>query len=279
MKQQFKTFFMLFAIAAVFSACKKDPVDLENSYMDLLVSEEGVTAVENEVRYVANLSPGSLSGEKVTVTYTSEADPEGISFEAAYWSDELTFGRDIYNVQQIDRNFYVATETSADEKRLKVNPDGDKITITIGENVLSETVDFEKKYDPLLVASIGQGISGGLNGKINYYNETGERPTIKAYSESDPTPVSLTPDSDLGDKGYYASDIEIGRDFGRTVYPISLISDPANAPGYDYQVNVDEESDVLYVEIGDKTYSMELGEDSPGYSYGKYHNVIMSPAL
>jgi hypothetical protein len=272
MKNLIKTSFILLAMAAVFSACKKDPVDLENSYMTMIVSEDGVTAVENEVRYVANLSPGTLSGGEVTVTYSSGADPEGFSLEASYWSNELTFGRDVYNVQQIDRNFYVATETNADEKRLKVNPDGDKITITIGDNVFSETVDFVKKYDPLLVASITQGVSGGLHGKIYYYNETGERPTITAYSDSDPTPVSLTPLSDVGDNGYYASDAESGDDFGRTVYSISLIFDAEESSGYDYEVNVNHESDVLYVEIGDKTYSMPIENDD------RFYQITMSPA-
>lgn len=272
MKHLIKTFIVLFGLAAILPACKKDSVDLENSYMDLIIDEDGVWAAENEVRYVANLTPGSLSGDKVTVTYTSGADPEGFSVEAAYWSNELTFGRDVYNVQQIDRNFYASTETNAEEERLKVNPEGDKITITIGDNVFSETVDFVKKHDPLMVADITQGVSGGLAGDIQYYNETGERPTITAYTDSDPTPVTLTPNSDLGDNGYFASDLDVLRDFGYTVYSISLIFRPDEASGWDYEVNTNKESDVLYVEIGDKTYSMPIdGED-------RYYKIIMSPS-
>jgi hypothetical protein len=274
MKHLIKVFIILFAAAAVLPACKKDAVDLENSYMDLLLDDEDgvLTAVNNEIRYVANLSPGSLSGDKVAVTYTSGADPEGYSKELNYWNDELTSGRDVYNVQKLDYNFYVAAETNIEKKRLKVNPDGDKVTITIGDNVFSETVDFKKKYNPLMVADITQGVSGGLYGDINLYNETGERPTIKAYTESSQTPISLTPNSDLGDNGYYESDVEGSHDFGRTVYPISLIFRPDEASGYDYEINANKESDILFVEIGDKTYSMPIdGED-------RYYQITMSPA-
>lgn len=271
MKHLIKTVIVLLALAAVLPACKKDPVNLKNSYMDMLISSDGVTAVENEVRYVANLTPGTLSGGEVTITYSSEADPEGISLEASYWNDEITSGRDVYKVQKIDRNFYAATETNADKKRLKVNPDGDKITITIGDNVLTETVNFVKKYDPLLVANISQGVNGGLSGDINYYNETGERPTITAYSDSDPTRVTLTPHPDLGDNGYYASDIEGGRDFGYTVYSISLIFDPEEASGYDYEVDVNHESDVLHVEIDDKTFSMPIEGEA------RFSHITMTP--
>lgn len=272
MKNYLKIGIVFLAVSTLFTACKKDSVDLEDSYMDLIVSEEGVWAAENEIRYVANLSPGSLSGDKVTVTYTSEADPEGFSVEAAYWNDELTFGRDVYKVQKIDRNFYASTQTNAEEERLKVNPDGDKITITIGDNVFSETVDFVKQYDPLLVADITQGVSGGLGGDIQYYNENGERPAITAYTDSNPTPVTLTPNSDLGDDGYLESDLEILRDFGYTSYSISLIFRPDEASGWDYEVNANKESDVLYIEIGDKTYSMPIdGED-------RYYKIPLSPA-
>ncbi len=273
MKHFTKTILVLLAIVAFLPSCKKDPVDLENSYMDIIMpSDNGVWHPANDIRYVANLTPGTLTGDKVTVTYSSEADPEGFSVESSYWNNELTFGRDVYKVQQIDRNFYVAAETNAEEKRLKVNPDGDKVTITIGDNILTETVDFVKPYDPLLVATITQGVSGGLAGNINYYNETGQRPTITAYSDSDPTRVTLTPHPDLGDNGYYASDIEGGHDFGRTVYSISLIFDPSEAAGWDYEVNVNEESDILYLEMDGETFSMAIsGED-------RYYQIPMSPA-
>jgi hypothetical protein len=274
MKHLIRTFIVVFGLAAVLPACKKDAVDLENSYMDLLLDDEDgvVTAVHNEIRYVANLAPASLSDGKVTVTYTSEADPEGLSKELNYWNNELTYGRDVYNVQQLDYNFYVAAQTSAEENWLKVNPEGDKITITIGDNVFSETVDFKKKHDPLIVANITQGLSGGLGGDFYYYNETGDRPDIKIYSDTDSSPITASPDDQLGDNGYYASDLVSGHEFGYTIYPVSLITDPEADTNWTNEVDVNAESDVLYVEINGKTFSMPInGED-------RYYQITMTPA-
>jgi len=269
MKHLIKVFIILFAAAAVLPACKKDAVDLENSYMDLILDDEDgvLTAVNNEIRYVANLSPGSLSGDKVTVTYTSGADPEGYSKELNYWNNELTFGRDVYNVQQLDYNFYVAAETNIEKNRLKVNPDGDKVTITIGDNVFSETVDFKKKYNPLMVANFGQGISidvegqdeneSGLGGEIKYYNETGERPDIVVYSDSDPTPKTFSPSSDRGDNGYYESNAEEQyHNFGYTHYTVRLVFEPQNPDIWTESIITNSETDVIYVEIDGKTFSV-----------------------
>ena len=271
MKNLLKLSLTLIVLTVVFSACKKDAQDLENSYMNIITSEDGLWAAENDIRYVANLSPGTLTGEKVTVTYTSEADPTGISVEASYWNDELTSGRDVYKVQQIDRSFYVAAETNIEKNRLKVNPDGDKVTITIGDNLFTETVDFKKKYEPLIVADITQGVTGGIHGHIYYYNETGERPDITMYSESDPTLVTVSADDELYDNGFRPTDVESGYDFGRTYYPVTLVTNHEEALGYDYEVNVNYESDTFYVKIGDKTYSVPVEGET-------LYLTIMSPA-
>lgn len=271
MKHVIKLFSALLILAIILPACKKDTVDLKNSYMDIVLSEEGLWAVDNDIRYVANLAPGTLTGEKVTITYTSEADPEGISIEAAYRNTELTFGRDVYRVQQIDRNFYVATETNADEYRLKVNPEGDKVTITIGDNLLTETVDFNKKYDPLIVSNFTISAKGCINGDIKYYNQDGDRPQIKLYSASNSSPITVSPNSDLGDNGFYPSDIAVLQDFGYTIYSASLVYDPENAPNYSNQVMINFESDILYVEIEGKTYSTPIAGE-------KIYQTIMAPA-
>jgi len=258
MKNLIKLSFSFIVFAVIFSSCKKDAVDLENSYMDIIVSEDGLWAGDNNLRYVAYLEPGSISGETVTIKYSSEADPEGYSFEAAYYNTTLESGRDVYNIQKIDRYFEVATETIADDGILKVNPDGDNVTITIGNNIFSETVEFEKKHDPLLVADIGTHGGDYMTGDIIYYNETAERPGIKLYSDSDDTKVHAVPDSDLWDNGYYAADPSVNNYFGRTHYPITIVFDPAEAPGFKNEVKINEESDIIYVDIEGKTYSIKF---------------------
>lgn len=284
MKHLIRTFIVLFALAAVLPACKKDAVDLENSYMEIYSDNDdgNITSVENELSYLVNLSPGTLSGGVVTVTYSSEADPEGFSIEAKYYDTEFEYGRDVYNVQQISYyNFYAAAETNADEKRLKVNPEGDKITITVGDNVLSETIDFDNKYYPTMVANFGQGLSievegqdeneSGLGGEIMFYNETGERPDIVVYSESDPTRKTISPNADLYDNGYQASDVETKEDFGRTYYSLALVFEPQNPDIWPNDIIVNSESDIIYVEIDGKTFSV-------AYEGESIYQTIMSSA-
>lgn len=261
---------LLAAFVLIFSSWKKDPVELENSYMDFIVSEHGVWAGENDIRYVANLKPETLSGEDVTITYSSEADPEGFSVETGYYNTTLEYGRDMYNIQKIDRSFYAAASTDADGSCLKVNPEGDVITIDIGNGAFTETIDYEKPQEPLMVASITIGGNGYITGDVYYYNEEGDRPEISMYSESDQTAITTMPNSDLGDNGYRASDPSAGTDFGYTIYSVTLVYEPENAPGWDNEVNVNFESDTFYVSIEGNTFSVPVEGET-------IYKTIMTP--
>lgn len=272
MKNLIKTIVVLFALSAILTACKKDAVDLKNSYMNIIVSENGLWAFDNDIRYVANLKPGTLTGDKVTITYTSEADPQGISIESSYLNTELTSGRDVYNIQKIDRSFYVAVETNADKGRLKVNPDGDNVTITIGDNAFSETVKFEKKYNPLVVANTPISGVGCLYGDIHYYNETEERPEIKIYSKTSSSPIKVMPNADLGENGYRAANVETGDDFSYTTYKMTLVYDREKYQGTgSNEIDINLDSDIIYVEIEGVKFSVPIEGE-------KIYQTIMSPS-
>ncbi|MDD2200662.1 MAG: hypothetical protein PHE08_13125, partial [Bacteroidales bacterium] len=92
MMKKFERLFVLVLLVSVtiFSSCKKDPIDLENSYMDIIYgSDEGLWVGDNDLRYVANLAPETLSGETVTINYSSQADPDGITIESGYYNTTL----------------------------------------------------------------------------------------------------------------------------------------------------------------------------------------------
>ncbi len=272
MKPVIKIFVLLFSVSILMSACKKDEKDLENSYISFISSENGLWAVDNDLRYIANLKPGSISGAKATVTFTSQADPEGFSVEIGYYNTTIESGRDVYKVQQIDGRFKVGASTDADEMFLKVNPDGDVVTVTVGENVISKTISFEKKYDPLMVADITISGTGYISGEIEYYNETADRPEISMYSGTDPTLVTTAPWADIGDNGYIASDVTTNDPFGRTMYSVSLVYDADQAPAnLTNAVMVNFDDDVLAVVIGDKTFSVPVQGET-------IYKTIMSPS-
>jgi hypothetical protein len=254
-----------------FSGCKKDPIDLENSYMDIITGSQGLWVGEYDLRYVANMSPGTLSGGETTIKYTSQADPDGFTIESVYYNTTMDYGRDVYNIQQIDRSIDVAAYTDADDHVLKVNPAGDVVTIDIGDGALVETVDFEGKQEKLLVADITIGGNGFISGNIKYYNETAERPEISMYSESNQTPVVTGPHPDMGDNGYRASNPETSEEFGHTHYSVVLLYEPENDPGYSNQVEVDYDSDTFYVELDGVTYSMPINGEP------RYYKVVLTP--
>lgn len=247
---------LLIASAIVLASCKKDPIDLENSYMDIIYENgNGLWICDNTLRYVANLSPNSLTGDKVNITYTSEADPIGFTIESAYSNTILEWGRDEYNIQKIDRTVKMATFTDADKGFLKVNPAGDNVTIKIGDNVLNETIEFEGKQETLVVANFGIAGNGYWHGDIYLYNEDGVRPEIKIYSQSNTNQVTLTPNSDLGDNGYRAADPNTSEPFGYTIYSVNLVYDAETGTGYGNEILVNADSDIFYVVIDGKTYS------------------------
>lgn len=258
MKNLFKTFIALILLLTILPSCKKDAVDLSNSYVEFITSEAGLWAGENDVRMVANLTPGSITGDKVPITISSEANPNGVTFDAAYYKTTLESGRDVYNIQQIDYTFKVGAFNNEDKRTLKVNPNGDKVTVKIGDNILTESISFIKPFELLIVANITISGNGYITGNINYYNETGLRPTIKLYSASNSTAVYADPNPDLGDNGYYAPNPDLNDYFGYTTYSTTLVYEEENAPGFSNQVFVDFESDVLFVEINGKKYSVPI---------------------
>lgn len=250
---------IIVGLSTYFTACKKDAKDLENSYMDFMTGEYGLWVGENDLRYIANLAPGTLSGNSVSINYSSQADPTGYTIDAAYYNTTLEYGRDVYNIQKIDRSFDLAASTNAEDGCLAVNPGGDVVTIDIGNGAFVETINFEGKHDPLLVADVTIGGNGYIMGNIIYYNEDADRPEIKIYSETDPSGVLTMPNDDLGDDGYYHSDSTSSHHyFGSTMYSLVMVYEPDNAPGFDNEVEVDFDAGTLYVEIEGKTYSVPI---------------------
>lgn len=255
----------------VFNSCKKDPKDLENSYMDIIIdSDNGLSVIENNLRYVANLSPNTLSGEKVNINYSSQADPVGYTIESGYANTILDWGNDEYNIQRIDRSFDAAAFTNADKGFLKVNPAGDKITIKIGDNAFTETVDFKRKYNKAIVISTSISGQGYLMGEIKYYNEEELRPEIKMYSTSHPDEITTTPHSEYGDNGYRASDPSVSEAFGYSIYTINLVYDEASSNATGNNVLVNNDSDTIFVIIDGETYSVT-------YQGEKLYKELMTP--
>mgnify|MGYP001030496911 FL=1 len=272
MMKKFERLFVLVLLVSVtiFSSCKKDPIDLENSYMDIIYgSDEGLWVGDNDLRYVANLAPETLSGETVTINYSSQADPDGITIESGYYNTTLDWGRDVYNIQKIDRSFETAAFTDEEKGFLKVNPAGDEITITIGDNKFVETVEFEGKHEQLVVANFSISGEDCWIGDVKYYNEEGVKPEIKIYSESHPTPITVNPDPDLGDDGYRPADPELSEPFGHTIYSV-VLTYGSNSSGWANEVFVNSESDTFYVELGGQTFSMT-------YDGERMYKKIMAP--
>ncbi len=257
MKNLFKISIALFAIFSVFTSCKKDTLDLEESVINHKINgSDKAWAEDYDISFWAYLVPGTISEDKVDIKVTSEADPEGFIIEGTV-SDYVYEGDDAkYNTQSVANHFDAAAITDADKKWIKVNPDGDVITVTIGDNIITETIEFTKPQDPLLVSNISISGDGYISGDVRYYNEDTDLTNVQMYSNTQETPITVDPYTEISDDGYAETSVDLGRHFGYTIYNVVLVYRPEDAPGFENEIVVDSVSDNLYVIIDDQTFSV-----------------------
>lgn len=136
-----------------------------------------------------------------------------------------------------------------------MNPDGDKVTVKVEDDIFEDYISFKKPVDPLIVPGYYTAGTNWVYWHIDYYNEDGDKPNIKVYTKSHPTKVTISPISDLGDNGYVAADPESkGHNFfGRTTYPLTLATEKT---GDQNEVLTDGEGDIIYLEMTGETFSI-----------------------
>ncbi len=195
-----KLFIPLLALVisgAIFSSCKK-----ENKEKDLKQNQLAMTSdldlMNNELEINGRFTPDDPIGGTAVVKITSGADPEGFTFNADITESEYTDGSTDYKYRGFFEKVYAASKTNANERLIKVDPNGDEIKVDVEDGSLDGTasVDCKKTF----ICDYG---FGGFSMEIYTYTSRGdEREALKISSDRVPKQALVRFDFDDSYKGF-----------------------------------------------------------------------------
>ncbi|MDD3859949.1 MAG: hypothetical protein PHW83_07110 [Bacteroidales bacterium] len=142
MKKITTLFLLTVAIAAIFSSCKKDEQSIETPILVLTNSNTNLTSLYpgfESLQYDLQVAPEDAVDGKITIKITTDADPTGFELELTTSAGEYVEGKVKYQYARATGIVYVGNHTNAEAKRIKVDPTGDEIVITAGNNVIIES--------------------------------------------------------------------------------------------------------------------------------------------
>lgn len=130
------------ALAAIFNSCKKDEQSIETPILVLSNSNTNLTALYpgfESLQFDVQVAPEDVVDGKITLKFTTDADPTGIEIVATTTAGEYVDGKIKYQFARATGIIYVGNHTDAAAKRIKVDPTGDELVVTAGNNVITET--------------------------------------------------------------------------------------------------------------------------------------------
>ncbi len=137
------------AIAATvaFSSCKdKEEMSTEESIVDVVIDNDkdraSLNMTDNDFTVDARLIPDGLDSV-VNIKITSNADPVGFTYQADLDDGNYVEGKIRYLYKRCYDNFQVAMFTDAEREAIKVNGQGDIITIDIADGLHVESIPFD----------------------------------------------------------------------------------------------------------------------------------------
>lgn len=142
MKNTIKISILLLSVILAFSSCKKEEMSIQNP--ELSISGDNIEAgtlnfYQDELSISGKLAPEDVTNNEVTIKVTSDADPTGFEFTVTTSDRDFTEDNVKYLYKSLSSNVYAANRTDADSKRIKVGETNGEITITIGDNIISDT--------------------------------------------------------------------------------------------------------------------------------------------
>ncbi len=129
-------------LAAIFSSCKKEEQSIETPILELSNSNTSLTALYpgfESLQYDLQVAPEDVVDGKITIKFTTDADPTGFEIVATTTAGEYVEGKIKYQYARATGLVYVGNHTDADAKRIKVDATGDELVVTAGTNVIEKT--------------------------------------------------------------------------------------------------------------------------------------------
>lgn len=255
-----KTVFIICTIAffaLVLNSCKKEEQSIEEPTLELTNSTSSLTALYpgyEQLHYDFMVAPEDVTDGKITVKVTSDGDPIGFSFEVTTTASSYTEGKNRFLYQRATGIVYAANHTDADAKKIKVDPLGDDVVITIGNNVISNSLSFIG--GETLKYTFWSTSSSATIFLYNYIYDGTENKQIEVWSTRDDQHVNIDgkwndPSQYQGLPSFnnYSFDIDFNDGFS---YPADTI------------VGVYPEGDTIYVKYNNKTYRQYYKSSSNG---------------
>ena len=244
-------------LMAVFSSCKKDEQSIDKP---ILVLEQGSTSLSalrpgfDQLNYDLQVAPEDVNNGKVTIKVTSDADPLGFSFEASTTASSYVEGKIKFLLERATGIVYAGNHTDATAKRIKVDPAGDEIEITIGNNVISKT--FPYVAGETLKYTFWSYDRSATVFLYNYIYDGTEAKQIEIWSTRDDQHVNI--DGKWDDPSLYQG-LPSFNNYSFGVKFLDGFSYPA-----DTVVGIYPEGDTVFIKYNNKTYWQVYNSSSNG---------------
>jgi len=191
MKNLLKISLLFVAVLVMFSSCKKDEMSITSPELTLTGDDEvnyELNVYQEDLSISLMVAPEDAPDGEITVKATSIEDPTGIEFTIKLSDGDYTEGKVKYLYKRGSDIIYAANHTDADAGKLKVSPNGDVITVVVGDNLISDTynVNCEDK-----VALTYWGEAEATIFVYGYSFDGSENLTVQAWSSRDISPLDI----------------------------------------------------------------------------------------
>lgn len=240
----------LFAI----TSCKKDEQDLKNSEMDLTNDYKYVSVLnlyQNQLDIRGKIAPNHATNSQIEVKITSKADPIGFTFMANLSDRDFTEGKVRYLYKDLYTSVTAGNFTDAGRKIIKVDPTGDNIEVTLGNNLINGSFPINCNdvvaltywpYDHTATLFLYGHRFSGAEDKYVY---------VWTSRDSHPIEIQLQYDDPLQYAGL--------PNFNNFKTSLQFMDGPNAFPNY---LGVFFQNDLVFVDYGGVVYSSILGENT-----------------
>lgn len=195
-----KLFIPLLALVisgAIISSCKKENKEKDLKQNQLAMTSE-LDLMNNELEINGRFTPDDPIGGTAVVKITSSADPEGFTFNADVTDRTYVDGNTDYKYRGFYEKVYAGSKTNANERFIKVDPNGDDIKINVEDGSLNGTASVDCKNT--FVCDYG---FSSFSMEIYTYSSTGdEREALKISSDRVPKQCLVRFEFDESYKGF-----------------------------------------------------------------------------
>ncbi len=253
MKNVLKISIVLLALIMTFSSCKKEEMSIQNPELTLTPENDNTYKLnyyQDQLSISGKIAPENVENDEVTVKVTSETDPTGFEFTVSTTDRNYTEDKTKYLYKSFSTNVFAANHTDAELRRIKVAETNGKITITIGDDIISGSSSVED--GEVLTTTYWPSDNSIYLQLYGYSFDGSEDIQLEAWTGFDdlhiPIDMELNTNNNSTGFGLYEADIE---------YYVDSWSN------YEQQtLGVKATGDTVFILYDDKTYFSIVGENT-----------------